>query len=90
MSTETEPRRGPGRPPLRAEAREETREQPRLTRKHKRSEDKYAVPEHLLKPGFDYNWKVVEVGGKPVDPYELIAREENHWEPVMASGMPSE
>lgn len=81
MSTETEPRRGPGRPPMRAE----TRDQPRLQRKHKASQDKFYIPDGIKRDGYDYNWKAVEVAGKPVEPGQLIEFQENHWEPVQAS-----
>lgn len=80
MSTETEPRRGPGRPPMRAE----TREQPRLQRKHKSNQDKFHIPDGLKKDGYDYNWKAVEVYGKPVEAGQIMEFHENHWEPVQA------
>lgn len=83
MSTETEPRRGPGRPSLRAE----TREQPRLVRKHKANQDKYFIPEEMKKDGYDYNWKAVEVAGKPVEAGQIMEYHENHWEAVQASEM---
>lgn len=84
MTNTTEPRRGPGRPPMRAE----TREQPRLQRKNRANQDKFAVPDRYKVDGFDYNWKTIEVMGKGVDAAELIERQENHWEPVMAGEIP--
>lgn len=85
MSNITEPRRGPGRPPMRADHREPTREQPRLQRKHRANQDKYFIPDGMKTEGYDYNWKTVQVMGKPVDAQASMERHENHWEPVMAS-----
>lgn len=95
MIEETTVRRGPGRPPMRPEvaddsARPDMREAiPQgLKRKHANNEDKFFIPEEWKSPGWDYNWKEVEAGGRPVDPYELHMRHENHWEPITAEMMP--
>lgn len=90
--TDNEQRRGPGRPPMnrpdmRADGREDPRTQPRLQRKHRNTEDKFYVPEECKTHGYDYNWKTIEIAGKPVDAYDLTALEENHWEPVTAEEM---
>lgn len=94
MTDDTITRRGPGRPPLRADAQDEQRPDMRdaipqgLKRKHANTEDKFFIPEEWKSPGWVYEWKVVEEAGRPVDPYELHMRRENHWAEVTDSVMP--
>lgn len=94
MTEDTAIRRGPGRPPLRADAQDEQRPDMRdaipqgLKRKHANTEDKFFIPEEWKSPGWDYNWKEVEISGRPVDPYELHMRHENHWREVTSEMMP--
>jgi hypothetical protein len=96
MDIETEPeitKRGPGRPrkdenepviaraPIRTEVRERKR-------KSNSSEDKFAIPAHLIPPGTSLEWKRESVVGQE-DPHYMAALHENGWRPVDVSMIPT-
>jgi hypothetical protein len=86
-------KRGPGRPrkdegepviaraPIRTEVRERKR-------KHNNSEDKFAIPKHLIPEGLSVEWKRESVVGQE-DPHYMAELHENGWRPVDVSMIPS-
>lgn len=87
---------GAARPDVRAQGeriddREPTRDPPRLQRRFKTNDDKYATPLDIKPDDQDWNWKRWSVAGK-TDEFVAFYQAElraNHWQPVMAEDYPS-
>jgi hypothetical protein len=78
----------PVRRSLRSEIRDEpASEGPRLTRQRVGTIDRFHIPEHLMKPGWSYEWKRKTTYGMPDTAYDMSLLM-NHWKPVQATDMP--
>lgn len=73
---------------IREELRDEpVHEGPRLTRQRTGTIDRFHIPEHLMKPGWSYEWKRKTVYGQPDAAYDMSLLM-NHWKPVQSEEMP--
>lgn len=78
-------------PAARAEpTREESLPDEPLTRRKRPERSSWSdLPQHLKKPGWDYQWMAITVLGQPVDGSVLMDYREGGWRPDCAKNWPS-